>query len=244
MSCDKTERLAHFLLKRVNKAVREYRMIDEGDRIAVAVSGGKDSLTLLKILQYRQRFAKEDYSITAVHVVGDARGTDISPYPQLQEWLATQEIEYLIRPLYVPEGEKLPMTCQRCTWNRRRTIFEMAGELGCNKVAFGHHLDDLAETALLNLFYNGRNETMAPAAAYFGGKFTLIRPLIYVPEREIQRFAAAHEFPEPPPICPTGMHTQRRRIKEIIAEMAYDCPKIKANIVRAALTAQNSQCDF
>ena len=229
------DRLSHFLLKKVNKAVYEFDMIEDGDRIAVALSGGKDSFSLLEILRYRQRFAQEKYSLAAIHVVGDARGPEMPPYPQIEEWLCEQGIEYLIRPSHLPEDEQLPMSCERCTWNRRRTLFEMAKELGCNKIAFGHHLDDLAQTALLNLIYHGRIETMAPKADYFDGVFHVIRPLVYVPEREIVRFASSREFPAPPPPCPRGEHTQRRRMKDLIAEMKTDCRKAAQNLVRAAL---------
>lgn len=228
-------RLAHFMLRKINKAVRDFAMIENGDRIAVALSGGKDSLSLLEMLSYRQRFARESYTLVAVHVVGDSRGPDMPAYPQLEEWLMSRGIQYMIRPVFVPEGESMPMDCSRCTWNRRRTIFEMADSLGCNKVAFGHHLDDLAETSLLNLIHHGRIETMAPKREYFGGKFVLIRPLAYIPEREIERFAATREFPAPPPDCPLGQCTQRSRMKALIAEMEKDCPKVRQNLVRAAL---------
>lgn len=236
----RSDRLASFLLKKVNKAIYEFDMIQDGDRIAVALSGGKDSFSLLEILRYRQRFTPEKYAVAAVHVIGDARGPDIPPYPQLERWLRERGIEYLIRPTYLPEGEKLPMSCERCAWNRRRTLFEMAKDLRCNKVAFGHHLDDLAETALLNIIYHGRAETMFLAQEFFGGALAIIRPLAYAPESEIKRFASAHEFPEPPPPCPLGEHTQRQRIKDLIGEIKKDCPDVKWNLARTALRAMQS----
>ncbi|MCL6519608.1 MAG: tRNA 2-thiocytidine(32) synthetase TtcA [Armatimonadetes bacterium] len=234
----KAERLARFMLKKVNKAIYEFRMIEDGDRIAVAVSGGKDSLSLLYILRFRMRFVPERYSVVAIHVVGDARGSYLLPYPELEEWLRAHEIEYLVRQMFVPEGESIPMTCERCTWNRRRTLFEMARELGCNKVAFGHHLDDLAETALLNLIYHGRLETMTPCASYFGGMFKLIRPLAYVPEAEIKRFSSLIELPSPPPPCPRSEQTKRQLMRKLIEEMGKDAHRIRENIVRAALESE------
>ena len=228
------ERLAGNLMKKVNKAVYRYGMIADGDRIAVALSGGKDSFGLLEILRYRQRFVPEKYSVAAIHVIGDARGPDIPPPTELRKWLDDRGIEHLIRPTYLAENESLPMSCERCTWNRRRTLFTMAKELGCNKIAFGHHLDDLAETALMNLIFHGRNETMSPTADYFG-ELTLIRPLMLVPERELVRFAAANGFPNPPDPCPIGCHTRRQWAKDLIAEMRRSCPKVTSNLVRAAL---------
>lgn len=234
----RAERLARFMLKKVNKAIYEFGMIEDGDRIAVALSGGKDSLSLLYILRFRMRFVPEKYSVVAIHVVGDARGSQLPPYPELEEWLRAHEIEYLVRQMFVPEGEAIPMTCERCTWNRRRTLFEMARELGCNKVAFGHHLDDLAETALLNLIYHGRLETMAPCASYFGGMFKLIRPLAYVPEAEIKRFSSLIELPFPPPPCPRGEQTKRQLMRKLIEELGKDAHRIRENIVRAALKSE------
>ncbi|MDI6827303.1 MAG: ATP-binding protein [Armatimonadota bacterium] len=223
------------MLKKINKAVYEFGMIENGDRIAVALSGGKDSFSLLEMLRFRMQYAPEKYTVVAIHVIGDARGPNLPSYPQLEDWLRTEDVEYLIRRIFIPEGETLPMTCERCTWNRRRTLFEMAKELECNKVAFGHHLDDLAETALLNLVYHGRLETMAPCASYFGGLFKLIRPMIYVPEAEIMRFASLLELPPPPPPCPRGKQTQRQRVKSLVAEMGKNAHRVRENIVRAVL---------
>lgn len=231
----RADRLAHFMLKKVNRAVREFNMIEDGDRIAVALSGGKDSFSLLKILQYRQRFSPERFELVGLHVVGDARGRDLPPYPEMEAWLREQDVEYLMRPTHMAEDETIPMPCQRCTWNRRRTLFEMATSSGCNKLAFGHHLDDLAETALMNLIYQGKLETMSPVRGYLDGKLSIIRPLAYVPEREIVRFASVNEFPPPPPECPHGRNTERRHMKDTITDMTRDSRKIRENIVRAAL---------
>jgi len=237
MTRDETraERISRFLVKKVNRAVYQYRMIEDGDRVAVALSGGKDSFSLLEILRYRQRAVPEKYSIAAIHVIGDARGTDIPPYPQLEEWLVTRKIGYSIRPTYMADDETLPMSCQRCTWNRRKTLFEMAVELGCNKIAFGHHLDDLAQTVLLNLSLHGRLETMAPVRNYFDGSLSIIRPLIYVPENELKRFASAHEFPPPPQECPRGEHSHRKQMKDILIQMQKACRQARYNLVRSAL---------
>lgn len=232
----RSDRLGRFLMKKVNKAVYEYGMIEDGDRVAVALSGGKDSFGLLEILRYRRRFVPERYSLVGIHVIGDARGPEeMPPYPRFEEWLRANEFEYLIRPSFIPEDEELPMTCERCTWNRRRTLFEMAKELGCNRVAFGHHLDDMAQTALLNLIFQGRNETMEPSREFFGGELRLIRPLIFVPEGELKRFAAAHDFPDPPPACPRGEHTGRARMRDLILQLQGECRSVKKNLVRASL---------
>jgi tRNA 2-thiocytidine biosynthesis protein TtcA len=223
------------MLKKVNRAIREFNMVEEGDRIAVGLSGGKDSWTLLSLLRYRQRFAGEKYSVVALHVLGDARGPETPEHPPLKDWLLEHKVEHVIRPSHTAPDESLPMPCHRCTWNRRRTLFAMAEEAGCNKLAFGHHLDDLAETALMNLTRHGRCDTMAPVREYVGGKLTLIRPMIYLPEHEIVRYAGVCGFPSPPPACPLGGNTERARVKGILTELKKGCRDASQNLVRASL---------
>ena len=161
MASDPT-RLAYWLLKNVNRAIRDYAMLADGDRVAVAVSGGKDSLSLLRLLDVRRQTAPERYDLAAIHVIGDARGPEILAHRPLLDWLSASGFEHEIVSLQLPDGETLPLNCQRCTWNRRRTLFEAAQRLGCNVVAFGHHADDLAQTTLMNLLASGKVETMAP----------------------------------------------------------------------------------
>jgi tRNA 2-thiocytidine biosynthesis protein TtcA len=229
------ERLAYWLLKDINKAIREYDMIADGDRIAVALSGGKDSFSLLKLLDFRRKNAKEKYELAVIHVVGDARDPEMSPHAPLVEWLENSPYEYVVAPLDLPADEKTPLSCKRCTWNRRKTIFEAAQKLGCNVVAFGHHADDLSQTTLLNLLHHGRVETMSPVGNYFDGTFRLIRPLCLVLEKEIKRFARACGFPPPPPTCPQSDRTQRKFISDLIKIAEKNCQDVRVNLLRAGL---------
>lgn len=231
----RVDRLASFLIKKVNKAVYEFGMIEDGDRIAIGLSGGKDSFSLLRLLDYRRRSVPEKYELIALHVIGDARGPDMPPYPELENWLILQKIDYAIRPTHLAEKEILPMSCRRCTWNRRRTLFEMAKDHGCNKLALGHHLDDLAETVLLNLAHHGKLETIDPLRSFFDGAITIIRPLAFVPEKDIVTFASANNFPSPPPECPISRHSERKLMKSLLAEMQKAFRQTKINLVRAAL---------
>ena len=194
-------RQAYFILKNLGAAVREFDMIREDDRIAVAVSGGKDSLGLLRLLQAYRRSAGVRFELAAIHVLGDATGV-IALHPPLGEWLAAQDVPQRIVMPDLAADDEPPLTCQRCTWLRRKALFQAADDLGCNVVAFAHHADDAAQTTLLNLLYGGDVRTLAPCADYFDGRFRLIRPLIYVPESELTRFARASGFPAPPPACP------------------------------------------
>lgn len=232
---DRLNRTASFLIKKLNRAIYKYDMISDNDRVAIALSGGKDSLTLLRLLQYRQTAVREAYDIYAIHVIGDARGTDIPQYPQIEQWLQQNDIKYIVRRMHMPENEKLPMTCARCTYNRRITIFQAANDLGCNKIAFGHHLDDMAETVLLNLAHHARCEAMPPTREYFGGRFTIIRPMIFLAEADIIRYSRLSDFPAPPPKCPLSEHTQRHLVKTVIKSLQKDFRYIKQNLVKAAL---------
>ena len=137
-------------------------MIADGDRIAVAISGGKDSLSLLHFLIARHASSKEKFDLSAIHVMGDANGSRKTPHQPLGAWLKANDYECLNVPLFLPEEESPPLDCQHCSWNRKRTQFESAHRLGCNVVAFGHNADDLAQTTQLYVIYQGRAETMLP----------------------------------------------------------------------------------
>lgn len=235
------EKHAFFLSKKVDKAIRHHNMIEEGDRILVGVSGGKDSMSLLRLLNYRIKFSPVKYELVVAHVRGDARGGDIEVPDYFVQWLEDEGVPYVIQGISMPETEELPMGCERCGRNRRRTLFEIAEAQGCNKVALGHHVEDFSHTALLNLFYHGRLETMAFRRVYFGGKFTLIRPLAYVRERELISFAKACEFPVVPAECPQAPLSKRQAAKEMMQRLGKDFRYANINIIRAAC---RNEADF
>lgn len=231
---EKAERLASFLIKKINRADRQFGLISDGDKIAVAVSGGKDSLSLLRLLDYRRKYSPEKYELAAIHVLGDARGTETPDHPPLVEWLKAEGIEFSIEPFVTGEDDEIPLPCHRCSRIRRRILVEAAIRMGCNKLAFAHHADDLAETTLLNVVYHGRVETMEPKRNYFES-LELIRPLCLTPEQEIVRFASACGFPPPPPLCPRADTSHRKKAGEML-QMAMKCSKqARNNLVRVAL---------
>ena len=228
-------RLAFFILKNVGKAVREFAMIQPGDRIAVAVSGGKDSLSLLSLLRLYQRVADVGFDLAAVHVLGDATGV-IEPHPPLIAWLDAQSVPYRMVTPEIGPDETLPLDCQRCTWLRRKALFTAADALGCNVLAFAHHADDAAQTTLLNLLYGGDVRTVNPHADYFGGRFRLIRPLLYVSESELARLGRASGFPPPPPACPRSDDSRRKRVAEMLRLLGRDyLTQARPNLIRAGL---------
>lgn len=228
------EKHAFFLSKKVDKAIRHHNMIEEGDRILVGVSGGKDSVSLLRLLVYRATFSPVKYELVAAHIRGDARGSEIEVPDNFIKWLEDEGVPFVIQDMTIPETEELPMGCERCARNRRRTLFEVADAQGCNKVALGHNVEDFSHTALLNLFYHGRLETMAFRRNYFGGRFAVIRPLAYVREREIIGFAKACEFPIVPNECPEAPFSKRQTAKEMMHKLGRDFRYANINIIRAA----------
>jgi tRNA 2-thiocytidine biosynthesis protein TtcA len=227
------DRIAFFLLKSVARACKEFDLLAEGDRVAVAVSGGKDSRALLDLLlRYRARVPLS-YDLVAIHVVGIPAGfPDLRP--ELEPWFQELDIDYHFAPLELPPEEPLPLDCHRCAWNRRKALFTATAELACNKLAFGHHADDAAATTLLSLMYGGRLETMVPRREFFDDKVTLIRPLIYALEKELVRYAKAADFPDPPSFCPQGLTSKRAQVKVLLRHFGRDQRQIRNNLWRAA----------
>lgn len=232
----RADKLAYYLLKAVNKAIRYYRMLANGDRVLVAVSGGKDSLTLLDLLQRRQRSAPEHYQLIAGTLRSDFHCGRAVPEEWLRAWCEARYIPWVCEELPIAEEMARTTTvsrCFRCAWLRRKALFQMAARLGCNKVAFGHHADDIAETTLMNLFYNARIQRMAPKVSFFGGQLVVIRPLALVEERDIVSFAQASGFPIAGEPCPEGQRSRRALVRRLLRELEADCHQVKRHIYRA-----------
>ncbi len=206
----------HNLSKSVNRAVREFDLIADGDRIAVGVSGGKDSRVLLDVL-LRGVDVPETYTVVAVHIDGTSAGLP-NLVPTLEPWFRELGVEYDIAPLAVADDEPLPMDCFRCSYNRRKALFLAAERLGCTKVAFGHHADDVAVTTLMNVLYTGRTDTLEPRRSFFDGRVTVIRPLIYTTGKEIARYARAQGWTFPAELaCPREADTRRAKFERFLA---------------------------
>ena len=166
--------------KKAGQAIVEYKMIEEGDRIAVAVSGGKDSLSLLHVLRHRQKISPVKFEFQAVHV--DFSFADFDPQ-ELMDYLEKEGFPYFVEKVDALKDEEWrEIDCFRWSWNRRKALFQFCAKQGFNKVAFGHHMDDIAETIILNQFYRGEISAMKPKQELFDGKITIIRPLAYVRE--------------------------------------------------------------
>lgn len=221
----------YYISKSMGKAIMDYKMLAPKDKIAVAVSGGKDSLTLLRLLIDRQAFVAIKYKLIAIHIdMGYPKSISV----KLEKYFKKFNIEYrIIKTDILKKTQKSKINCFWCSWNRRRELFLAANKLGCTKIALGHHLDDIAETMLLNLFFRGEISTMAPKQELFKGKITLIRPLAYVQESLIKRFAKEAKLGHNSCVCPHSVISNRNRMGRIIQELEKISPDIKKNIFRS-----------
>jgi tRNA 2-thiocytidine biosynthesis protein TtcA len=220
-----------YISKRVGKAIADYDMLADGDKIAVAVSGGKDSLTMLRVLNDRRAFVPIKYELLAVHI---DLGYPCQHPKILGDYFKSQNINYHIEKVDILKGKtRKDISCFWCSWNRRKALFETAHRFGCTKVALGHHKDDIIETILMNMFFQGEISAMSPRQELFKGKIVIIRPLVYVDEDMIIRFAKTAGFPHEKCSCPNSLTSNRTRIGNIIKGLKRVCPDVKTNIFRS-----------
>jgi tRNA 2-thiocytidine biosynthesis protein TtcA len=219
------------------KAIGDFGLVEEGDRILVALSGGKDSWTLLHMLELLRRRAPVSFSLTALTVHPGFPGFSTGG---IEEYCRANGFEHHVvsAPIHELMLTKLgpdDIPCALCSRIRRGVLYTRASELGCTKIALGHHRDDLIETLLLNQFFNGAIKAMAPFLRTDDGRNAVIRPLVYVPEEDIIAFASRAGFPVTCCACPScGDPDQNRvRIKGLLAEWEHRHPGIKASLLAA-----------
>ena len=208
------------ILSYVRRAVDDYEMIKDGDKIAVGVSAGKDSLTLLLALAELRRFYPNKFQIVAITV---DMGFDGADFTAIKELCETLDVEYHVVPTQISKiifdvrKEKNP--CSLCAKMRRGALYNYAKELGCRSVALGHHFDDVVETFMLNLFYEGRIGCFQPVTFLSNTGITLIRPMIYMPEKDVRYFASKNTLPVVKSSCPADGNTEREEMKNLLHEL-------------------------
>ena len=222
------------ILSKMRKAIEEYNMIDDGDKIAVCLSGGKDSITLLNGLKALQRFYPKHFELIAISI---NPGFEFFDTEFLQRTCDELEIPLFIENSNIKEivfdvrKEKNP--CSLCANLRRGIINSIAIREGCNKIALGHGMDDVLETLLLDLLYAGSLTTVAPKSYMDRSKITLIRPLILLGEKDTKRFVKKNNKAIMPKVCPMDEHTKRETMKEQIFLWQKDIPMVRANLFGA-----------
>jgi len=222
------------LMSPARRAIEDYNMIEDGDNIAVGLSGGKDSLTLLYIMAGIKRYYPKKFGLCAV-TVDMGLCPDPSEVEAVKKICAELGVEYRIVPTQIGEVifniKKESNPCSLCAKMRRGALNTAAIEMGCNKIALGHHADDLAETFFLSLFYEGRISTFAPVTKMERSGITAIRPMIYIEEKDIASFAKDKPVIHNP--CPANKHTQRQVIKEMLNSIQKDIPIAKDRVLTA-----------
>lgn len=226
---------AYKVIKRnVGKALHQYDMISHKDRILVGLSGGKDSFILMWILNERLKRIPIDYKLYPVHIdLGFDGGFSKSLAKYCSRIGIELRVEYTDYGVLAHSSENRENPCFLCSRLRRKRIFEIADELRCNKIALGHNKDDIIETLFMNIFYAGEISSMMPSQSFFQGKFSVIRPLAFVDEDVISRFAKEKSYPVFKNPCPSIESSKRHEIKNILKQLYRNNKKVKGNIFRA-----------
>ena len=248
---NESRRLEHRLKERFVKAMATYHLIEDDDRILVGLSGGKDSLLLTELLANRAKIDHPRFSVEALHVRMEniQYETDTS---YLQQFCDEQGVKLHLRTTRFEIGEETvndardarrqKQPCFLCSWMRRKEMFNLAQELGCNKIALGHHQDDMLHTALMNLTFQGRFDTMPARLRMRKMPLTIIRPLCLIEEADIKAYAEMKGYQKQKKICPYETNSHRTDIKRLYDEIEQMNPEARYSIWRA-LNAENKLID-
>lgn len=222
------------LLSPLRRAINDYDLIRPGDKIAVGVSGGKDSMALLQLLKAYQRFSDRPFEMVAITIdLGFEKGI----YAPIEQYCTDNEIPYHIEHTDIGEIifdiRKESNPCSLCTKMRRGALNTLLKQLGCNKLALGHHLNDVVETFMLSLFHEGRLSSFAPISYMDRSDVTVIRPMVYLHERDLT--ALARHLPVVANPCPADKHTERESMKNILATLNTTYPEMDKRFARAIM---------
>jgi tRNA(Ile)-lysidine synthase TilS/MesJ len=218
------------IAKQFGRATKGYGMLQDGDKILVALSGGKDSLTLLQLMAERKRILKPRIEVIAAHVT-----MSNIPYKTdttfLKEFCERLDIElHILQSSFDSSTDTRKSPCFLCSWNRRKALFTLAQESGCNKIALGHNMDDFIETMLMNITFQGAFSAMAPVMAMEKFPITVIRPLCLINERDVEFHAQACEFPPQIKNCPHENSSNRKAMKDLLEHLEGLNPEARYNL--------------
>ena len=233
------EKLIRRIQKCFNKGVVQYGLIEDGDKILVGLSGGKDSLALLELLALRSRIYKPKFSVVAAHVVmkNISYESDMDYLRSYAESLGVPFICY--ETSFDPSTDTRKSPCFLCSWNRRKALFTVAKEQGCNKIALGHHMDDILETLLMNMTFQGAFSTMPPKLVMRKFDMTIIRPMCLVHEADLLQMAAYRGYKKQIKNCPYEKDSNRSSIKEVFHTLEKLNPEARYSLWGSMSTIQS-----
>ena len=235
-------RLQSKLTKRFHKACADYGLIVDGDHVLVGLSGGKDSLALVELLGKRAQIFVPRFRVTALHVRVRERAY-LSDMSALEKFCQAFGVSLIVKDTEITEkparGEKDP--CFLCAWYRRKVLFETAQELGCNKIALGHHKDDIVETLLMNLVFQGAFATMPPCLPMEKMPIQIIRPLCLIEEKDLVRYAELQAYPKQTRLCPFEKESSRAEVKQLLTTLERLNPNVRDSLWGAM---QNIKPDY
>ena len=235
-------RLQSRLTKRFHKACADYGLIADGDHVLVGLSGGKDSLALVELLGKRAQIFVPRFRVTALHVRVRERAY-LSDMSALEKFCQAFGVSLIVKDTEITKmparGEKDP--CFLCAWYRRKVLFETAQELGCNKIALGHHKDDIVETLLMNLVFQGAFATMPPCLPMEKMPIQIIRPLCLIEEKDLVRYAELQAYPKQTRLCPFEKESSRAEVKQLLTTLERLNPNVRDSLWGAM---QNIKPDY
>ncbi len=223
--------------QKVGKAIQKYGLIAESDRILVGLSGGKDSLALLEILAGRLRVQPVKYELAAIHISLKSQPYTID-LEYLRSFAENLQVPFIHRIIDVDFNPEDNNPCFFCSWNRRKALFETARELGYNKLALGHHMDDAIETLLMNMVFQSSISSMPPILPMFEQKLFIIRPLSLLTEDEVRQFARVKNFRTEIKTCTFEKDSKRKDIKKLIGQLSELTPNVRSNIYASMTNIQ------
>jgi tRNA(Ile)-lysidine synthase TilS/MesJ len=232
------EKIADKIYYNFRIAIERYGLIEENDKIMIGLSGGKDSLALVEFLARKRRAKKPDFSLVAVHI-----SMDNIPYQAeieyLREYCQSYDVEFLHDTTsFDPSTDKRKTPCFLCSWTRRKRMFALAKELNCNKIALGHHLDDMLHTLLMNLTFQGSFSTMPPLLTMNKFDMKVIRPLCLVEETQITELAQLRAYKKQKKNCPYETDSHRTSVQTLLNQMIQLNPNAKSSLLRAMTNIQ------
>ncbi len=221
------------LMRRYRKAVKEFRLIEDGDNILVALSGGKDSLFLVEMLGRQMRISRPQITVHAIHVRMDNIKYE-SDTAYLESFAASHGVKlHVVTTGFDMSADSRKSPCFLCSWNRRKQIFLKAQELGCNKIALGHHQDDIIHTALMNQIFQGHFSTMPARLKMRKMPITIIRPLCMEEEADIRRYAELHGYEKQKKLCPYETDSHRSTVADLFDEIERMAPEARYSMWNA-----------